>query len=313
MTPDLAHEAAVRAAAFEWLRAREMEHGDALPWQLLIQGFDYRGQRVPMVSMQGIFKPAILDIPLSIRTSTKGPYDDGIGDDGFLYYRYRGTDPDHRDNRGLRAAMTRELPLVYFHALVPGRYLATYPVRIVGDRTEELMFVAALDEARTEYEIPFTGSLVTSGTDTSGASDELLRKYRLTQVRRRVHQGAFRERVLKAYRERCSLCRLKHRELLDAAHIIPDRDEDGVPEVSNGLALCRLHHSAFDSLFIGVTPDYRVEVRPDLLDEEDGPTLKHAIQGLHGAELILPTARADRPDPERLAVRYERFREAGGG
>jgi hypothetical protein len=53
--------------------------------------------------------------------------------------------------------------------------------------------------------------------------------------------------VLAAYRHQCSLCRLKHEELLDAAHIIPDADPEGEPVVSNGLALCRLHHSAFDN------------------------------------------------------------------
>ena len=80
----------------------------------------------------------------------------------------------------------------------------------------------------------------------------------------------FRERVLEAYRHQCALCHLKHDELLDAAHIIPDADPEGEPVVSNGLALCRLHHSAFDKFFIGVRPDYRIEVRPDLLEEEDG-------------------------------------------
>ncbi|MEQ9399339.1 MAG: HNH endonuclease [Longimicrobiales bacterium] len=297
---DRSREAAVRSAAFEWLRAREREHGVSLPWSILIQGFEYRSTRVPLVSMQGIFKPKILDVPISIRTSAKGPYEDGIADDR-LFYRYRGRDPSHRDNRGLQTAMMEDLPLVYFHAVASGRYLATYPVRIVADRPHDLTFTVSLDEAATDYAIPHGGMTGREG---------LLRGYQTAQVRRRVHQGAFRERVLAAYRERCALCRLKHRELLDAAHIIPDAEPEGVAEVRNGLSLCRLHHSAFDSLFIGITPDYRVEVRPDLLEEEDGPTLKHAIQGIHGSDLLLPRAKVDRPDRGLLEVRFQRFIEA---
>jgi putative restriction endonuclease len=69
--------------------------------------------------------------------------------------------------------------------------------------------------------------------------------------------------------------------LLDAAHIIPDTDPEGEPHVRNGLSLCALHHTAFDRYFIGLRPEFTIEVREDLLVEHDGPTLVHAIQGLH--------------------------------
>ena len=55
--------------------------------------------------------------------------------------------------------------------------------------------------------------------------------------------------------------RLRHQELLEAAHIVADRDPEGEPKVRNGLALCKLHHAAFDCHIIGVNPDYRVEDR----------------------------------------------------
>ena len=82
--------------------------------------------------------------------------------------------------------------------------------------------------------------------------------------------------------------------------------------VSNGLALCQLHHGAFDRFFLGVRPDYVIEVRPDVLEEEDGPTLKHAIQGLHGTRIMVPRRREDRPAAELLEARYRRFREKAG-
>ncbi len=50
-----------------------------------------------------------------------------------------------------------------------------------------------------------------------------------------------------------TLCRLKHRELLDADHIIPDNMPEGKSTIENGLSLCKLHHSAYDAFIIGVT------------------------------------------------------------
>jgi putative restriction endonuclease len=113
-----------------------------------------------------------------------------------------------------------------------------------------------------------------------------------------------------AYRERCALCRLRHRELLDAAHITADSDPSGEPLVSNGMALCKLHHAAFDSFFLTVTPDYLVEVRPSILAESDGPMLIIGLQEIDGQRIHVPKELANRPDPARLARRLEAFRQA---
>ena len=135
------------------------------------------------------------------------------------------------------------------------------------------------------------------------------RQYVTAAVRRRLHQRAFRERVLDAYRQQCAFCRFRHAELLDAAHIVPDADQ-GEPVVRNGLALCKLHHAAFDRHFLGVRPDYVVQVRPNLLDEQDGPTLVHGIQALHGVRISVPRNPGLRPDPQSLESRYRSFRRA---
>jgi hypothetical protein len=42
---------------------------------LLSQGFMLDGIRVPLVSQQGIFKPAAMELPRSIRTSAHDPYE----------------------------------------------------------------------------------------------------------------------------------------------------------------------------------------------------------------------------------------------
>ena len=122
--------------------------------------------------------------------------------------------------------------------------------------------------------------------------------------------GRTRERILEAYRTRCCMCRLGHRELLDAAHIIPDSEPHGAPVVPNGLSLCKLHHAAFDQHFLGVRPDLKIEIREDLLREKDGPMLIHGLQGFQGRRIHVPGARRLRPAKELLEERYEQFRRA---
>ncbi len=79
--------------------------------------------------------------PLSITTVIGGPYDDGWDEvRGTLQYAYRGADPNHRDNVGLRRAMVERVPLVYFLAIAPGSYAASYPAFVVGDDPIRLRF-----------------------------------------------------------------------------------------------------------------------------------------------------------------------------
>lgn len=297
-------DAVIRKAAFDWLAAQANLHGDVLPRTLLAQGFDYQGSRVPLLGPQGIFKPAILDIPISITTVPNGPYDDGYLTDSLMQYRYRGTDPQHRDNQGLREAMRRRIPLVYFYKVVTGKYLAVWPVFIVGDDPKNLTFTVQVDDANATLYSAGVESALDGVREEQG---ELRRAYITASVRQRVHQRAFRERVLAAYHEQCAICRLRHAELLDAAHIIPDGEPDGEPVIPNGLSLCKIHHAAFDRSFIGIRPDYTIEIRQDILEENDGPMLLHGLKEMNNQALILPRKHENKPSIALLERRYERF------
>jgi predicted restriction endonuclease len=81
---------------------------------------------------------------------------------------------------------------------------------------------------------------------------------------------------------------LRHPELLDAAHIIPDAHPSGQPVVPNGLSICRIHHGAYDNNLIGIRPDFVVEVPHDVLRERDGPMLRHGIQELADERITIP-------------------------
>lgn len=302
-------ESQVRLAAFTFLEEQMRLVSDgALAREVLQRGFIYDGERVPLVGPQGIFKPRLLrEVPLSITTvpvveGEERPYDDVVGPDGFLRYRYRGTNPAHHENVGLRLAMQRRVPLIYFHGIVPGLYVAEWPVYIVGDDPSQLTFTVSVEERRF-------ASLGTMPPDSQ--ETDIRRRYVTCLFRQRLHQREFRERVVRAYQHHCAICCLRRNELLEAAHILADADPLGIPAVPNGLALCRLHHAAFDAHLIGIRPDYSVEVRRDVLEETDGPMLIHGLQGFHDARLLVPSRSIYQPDRHLLEQRYERFRRTG--
>ena len=136
------------------------------------------------------------------------------------------------------------------------------------------------------------------------------RRYALHEVKARLHQASFRDAVLAAYGGRCAISRLPEPRLLDAAHIVMDADEQlGQPIVSNGLPLTKIHHAAFDAHLIGVDPDYRIHVSDRLLEIHDGPFLELGLKGIVGQVIQLPRRSEDRPDRDRLALRFGQFRK----
>jgi len=293
----------LRTSAFAYLRAIQLQTGGPVRFDD-VAGFELRGERIALMDRQrGIRKPRMLDAALSFRTvhaerPEQRPYDDSPGRDGYLRYKWRGTDSDHAENRALRLAASWKLPLIWFQGIASGVYLPIFPVWLVGEEPDSHQFVVALDLEQ-----------VHRWTSADVVDLELRRQYADRVVRERLHQPLFRARVLRAYESRCAICRLRHQELLDAAHIRSDSN-GGEPVVPNGIAMCKIHHASYDANMLGVDPDYRVLIRPDLLDETDGPTLRHALQELHGSRLEVPSQRTSRPDRDLLAERFERFRRA---
>ncbi|MDO3013190.1 hypothetical protein P5V34_04215 [Mycobacteroides abscessus subsp. abscessus] len=110
-----------------------------------------------------------------------------------------------------------------------------------------------------------------------------------------------------AYQQQCTVCTLRHGKLLDAAHIIGDHKPNGLPLVQNGLSLCKLHHAAYDTNLLGISPDYAVHINRELMDEVDGPMLRHGLQEMDGRTLALPKRVTDRPSKDRLAERFDEF------
>jgi len=297
----------IRRAAFTHLDDLQRRFGDVVPLTELRKGFGFRGETVRFLGPQGIFIPRGMAVPLSITTAPEQvgkerPYPDEVGDDGWLRYSYRGrtlADVNHRENLGLVAALEHQVPLIYFWGLAPGAYRPTYPA-----------FVAGADPSTMTFTVGFDSVQALDATSGPIPDSDTRRAYVTQEVLRRVHQARFREQVLRAYRISCAICRLKHSELLDAAHILPDVHEHGLPVVPNGLALCKIHHAAFDRNIIGIRPDSVVEVKTAILDERDGPMLRYGLQECNGQKLVAPHRPADQPNHDLLAERYELFKHA---
>jgi putative restriction endonuclease len=295
-----------RVAAFEHVRRLGEVH-DHLTAAELKPGFIFNGERIPLINPQrGIFKPQQMRFLLSIRTVFPKPggkvwYDDQrhvnrqiFEGDETIDYAFMGENPDAPDNRWLREAFENKVPIIYFLGVAPGCYQAIVPA-----------FISGWDRASLKAQVAFgppDQETITSPTT------PLERRYALRAVKQRLHQASFREAVIAAYGSRCALSGLPEPLLLDAAHIVADKNEQlGQPIISNGIPLSKIHHAAFDAHLIGIDPDYGLHVSERLLARSDGPMLE-ALKRLKGGTIHLPRRDQDRPDRDRLALRFERFK-----
>jgi len=286
---------AIREDIFRWLDAK-LHSGIYEFSREVLAEYSYRGKRIPLVNkMRGIWNPQILDTTLSILSTGTSRYEDNLEDQVFLSYSYQ--EAEGGNNLKLRGAYLNHDPLIFFERVRPNFYVAKYPVYVVRDDVDQRKFVIALDES-----LRFFG-------DPMGIPEDE-RTYVERKALVRVHQPMFRARVMNAYASTCAVCHLKHPELLDAAHIIPDSDKRGFAQVTNGLALCKIHHAAYDRNLMGITPDFEVRIDHALLDEIDGPMLRHGLQDMHGVTIVLPTSSRNWPAKENLAIRFEEFASA---
>jgi putative restriction endonuclease len=293
---------AMRMAAAE--HVRHIAISDVLSSEQLAEGFMFAGERVPLVNPQrGIFKPRSMEHLLSIRTvfprsGARVWYDDqrvvheqvARGAE-LIDYAFMGSDPLAADNRWLRRAHDDQVPVIYFLGVAPGRYSAIWPT-----------FIADFLPGELKVQLAFGQSVQ------QGVPDAPERRYASRLVQQRLHQSTFREAVLAAYGGRCAITGLPEPRLIDAAHIVSDREERlGQPVVPNGLPLSKMHHAAFDANLIGIDPDYRIHISEALLSINDGPMFEHGVKALDNALIRLPSRGRDYPSKDRLAERFEQF------
>ena len=124
-----------------------------------------------------------------------------------------------------------------------------------------------------------------------------------TESRRRARDHAFAELVKDAYDYSCAVCG-SSRETpagnpeVEAAHIYPKR-EGGSDDVRNGLALCKLHHWAFDTGWLAISDEYEILVKD--ASDRDG---YYEFKQLEGNSIQLPER--DDAEPHRMFLKEHR-------
>ena len=292
----------LRLAAFAYLN--DLRRASPYVTRKQLESFSFMGQPASLIaSYRGIHKPGgwttVLSILSTDRPADQGGYEDLERDDGTLLYRFMNNPGAQLNayNRALVNTMERGLPLVFLEKVEPKTFEPFYPVWVNAYEPKNSGVVVSYSTPDTEF-----------GEITDLAAEDI-REYKSVVRRRRIHQDIFRTRVLHAYHDRCAICNLGRRGLLDAAHIVDDSHEDGLAIVPNGLALCRIHHGAYDQFLIGIRPDLTLQVAEDVLEEVDGPMLQHGLKAIAEQTIQVPQIRLLRPDPDRLKWKYERFQE----
>ncbi len=286
-------ETRIRLEAIHYVRDLR-ERWVAVPSSEL-QHFTTAGRRVFLKGQQGIFKPAGLTDPLSITSTIDSPYTDDPIEGSRVLYDFLAPVREF-ENTGLKRCAEAELPLIYFLQVKrkPNpEYVIFAPVFVVGWDDTARRFLIDLSEQRPGEVVsppPMTRQLTLPAIRTPGSPmeiREMSRSYVVTTVQRRLHQARFRNAVLKAYGDRCAVCGLRVRALLDAACVVPDRDPRPVIAVNEGLALCATHHRAFDAHILRYDSDYRVHIElPERYSAGEGE--RAMLLAFDGKKLELP-------------------------
>lgn len=304
----MTEDAFIRATAIQHCLQLSRLYPEGVPWGVIQDGFEFNGERIFLGSTaRGIHKPTQMQRgALSIKTikpkpGFQAPYHDEIIGDDYFRYAFFQRDPNHANNRWLRENWEDQSPLIYFWPITLGIYQILAPC-----------FIHSWDPIACAVEVGVGSVLDLRPTNTTRLAEAPDRRYTTVEAKMRLHQAEFRILVLGAYGRRCAISDFPVVRLLEAAHIVPDRDERGVPTVNNGLCLSNMHHAAYDRDLLGIDPDGVVHLAEEVLAQSDGPVLSQGLQQFHGRQIRLPRDAANQPNREFLAERFEQFRRRTG-
>jgi putative restriction endonuclease len=115
-------------------------------------------------------------------------------------------------------------------------------------------------------------------------------------IQPRLGQATFRIAVLDAYGRACAVTGEHSLPAIEAAHI-RSYAQDGPHEIRNGILLRADLHRLFDTGYLTVTPELRLEVSPRLREEYKNG---RSYYPLHGSQLQVPNIDGLRPDKQFL-------------
>lgn len=137
--------------------------------------------------------------------------------------------------------------------------------------------------------------------DEEEIDDEVAAKRRraLVSTWKTVRANGFGRRVLTAYSHKCAMCGVQLK-LVEGAHIVPVGEPSSTDVTANGIALCVLHHRAYDRSLVTFDRAYRVHINAQAvkaLQDDDKiaglPKFRAALRPI----ITTPPDKRDRPKP----------------
>ena len=237
----------------------------------------------------------------------EGPYSDSVTQGRFEYIG-EGLEGDQSEdspgNSALIDAHSSNIPIHFFYKRAEGEDweyqglvdVVDYEFQQQGGR-EVLVFILEHREQSdepepSEEEVEEERTELQQATDTDPQLRDDTEEY--TESRRRARDAAFTQLVREAYDTQCAICGSERESPdgnpeVEAAHIYPKR-EGGSDDVRNGIALCKLHHWAFDSGWLSLTDDHEI-----LVEEAPDRNGYHEFKQLEGRQTRLPDEEEARP------------------
>jgi putative restriction endonuclease len=291
--------------AFNRVNELSLNYGDSIPHQAISEGFLFNGEKVLLDNRAvGIFKlRQMSECAISIKTTMQRDGSEGIYNDHHdsgEHYKYalQRSVPRGVNNKYLWASIASGTMLIYFQAITLGQYTVIWPW-FVADILPEKGYALIAEShkssasmlANDKYEVP---TVIES-------------RYQVRETKVRMLQASFRQNVLAAYSGKCAITGLQNKTLLEAAHIIPDSELGKLQYVSDGIALSRIHHRAYDLNLLGICPDNQIHISEELKQGKDNKFMRDALLEFEGGKLAMPRAVINRPDRDKLAARFEVF------
>jgi putative restriction endonuclease len=269
-------------------------------------------------SRKGIYKPAGIDVALSVRQTIRSRYGDRppvVRSDGTWYYLYHqeGLESANRDrdftNLALMANLSTGSPVAILIQTVekPKVKYRVQGLAVVAHWQDGYFFFEGfnengelhLDGNRSADSILMTeaGTIVEqeSSVDLDMNFDARLRT--MASVIRRQGQGAFRTGLLRIYDFRCAITGCSVIQVLDASHIQPYKGTH-TSQLSNGLLLRTDLHSLVDFGLMAVHPEDRTLIVSTALRETE-------YASLNGTQLRSPIEPEHSPSVSSLQAHLE--------
>lgn len=220
---------------------------------------------------------------------------------GFDYTRHTG-DLGASPSIQIREAALRQAAVQGFapHSRGRGELAIAFRPDLLGSYIENLEALHGCGEREQEVEI-----LREIGEDPERVEDDEIdaqisapRRFAVRSTKRALREIDFRDRVLTAYGHRCAMCGVQLK-LLEGAHILPVSEPESTDSTNNGVALCVLHHRAYDRALVTFTPDYSVCINDTMIDDLRKANQISGLEAFRRALrpiLILPPEKRNRPD-----------------